>query len=122
MKLSRLEWSDYPPLEGTTQNITIRVGNQNGRGPNPTKTIKDLLSAEGHDWDESSKTWYTVCPADGFCVTEFASQASWSKLADGIEVCFCDYLDSKMAMYHVDAGEWKCIFDNIPILEIELKQ
>ena len=122
MKLSRLEWSDYPPLEGTTQNITIRVGNQNGRGSNPTKTIKDLLSAEGHDWDESSKTWYTVCPADGFCVTEFASQASWSKLADGIEVCFCDYLDSKMAMYHVDAGEWKCIFDNIPESEDKLKQ
>ena len=32
VKLSRLEWSDYPPLVGTTKRITIRVGNQNGRG------------------------------------------------------------------------------------------
>jgi hypothetical protein len=63
-----------------------------------------------------------VYPANGFCVTEFASQASWSKSADGVEVRFQDYLENNIAIYHVDAGEWKCIFDNIPILEIELKQ
>ena len=28
IELDRLEWSDYPPLEGRTQYITIRIGNQ----------------------------------------------------------------------------------------------
>ena len=55
-----LEWSDFPPLEGTSQYITIRIGNQKGRGPYPTTTIKDMLRAERYDWDENSKTWYMV--------------------------------------------------------------
>lgn len=117
-----LEWSDFPPLEGKSKYITIRVGNQKGRGPYPTTTIKDRLKAENYDWDDNSKTWYMVYPAHGFCVTGLTGLARWSKSADGVEVRFQDYLENNLAIYHVDAGEWKCIFDDIPILENELKE
>ena len=60
VKLSRLEWSDYPPLVGTTKRITIRVGNQNGRGVKPTIAVKDWLSNEGYRWN--GKTWHSTRP------------------------------------------------------------
>ena len=122
MKLSRLEWSDYPPVEDTSRRITIRVCNQDGRGSKPTVEIKDLLVAEGYCWDKKSTPWYIVRSADEFSVARFIKLASWSKSADGVEVRFQDYLENNLAIYHVDAGKWKCIFDNIPILENELKQ
>ncbi|MEQ9372461.1 MAG: UvrD-helicase domain-containing protein [Coleofasciculus chthonoplastes F3-SA18-01] len=38
-----LNWADYPPLVGSTQRITVKVGNQAGRDGNGTYAIKDLL-------------------------------------------------------------------------------
>ena len=113
MELARLEWSNYPPLVGTTQYITIRVGNQRGGRGNGTYAIKELLRAEGYDWIDEEKVWESVETAEGFSVTEFANQARWSHSADGIEVGFYDYLDNEVARYHVDGGYWNCIFDNI---------
>ena len=111
IELSRLAWSDYPPLVGTTKYITIRVGNQSGRGAKPTIDIKGWLNKEGYRWD--GETWYSTRPAEGFSVREFANQTIWGDLSDGIEVQFYDHLDNKIALYHVDGGQWRCINDNI---------
>ena len=112
IKLSRLEWSDYPPLMGTTQYITIRVGNQEGGFGDGTYAIKDLLKAEGYRWNRQWRVWYSTKPAEGFSVSKFADQARWSNSANGIKVRFYDYLENEVALYHVDGGQWKCIRDN----------
>ena len=113
IELSRLEWSDYPPLEGRTQYITIRIGNQNGRGAEPTIAVKNLLRNEGYRWNGKTKTWYSTRPAEGFSVGEFANQARWSNSSDGIEVRFYDHSENEIALSHVDGGQWKCIYDKI---------
>ena len=112
IKLSRLAWSDYPPLEGKTEHITIRVGNQNRRGPEPTMKIRKLLKDKGYSWDEDRKTWYSTLPAKGFSVGTFADQDIWG-LADGITVGFYDHLDNMIELHHVDDGLWRHISDNI---------
>ena len=108
IKLSRLEWSDYPP----TEHITIRVSNQDGRGTEPTKAIIRLLRSDNYRWYSKSKFWYSIRPIEGFSVREFINRAMWSKSADGIAVRFYD-LENKVALYHVDRGQWSCIYDNI---------
>ena len=110
IKLSRLAWSDYPPLKGKTEYITIRVGNQNGRGPEPTMKIKDLLKDKGYGWN--GETWSSTLLAEGFSVKKFANQPMWSDLADGIEVGFYDHLDNMVELYHVDGGQWRRVSDN----------
>ena len=112
IKLSRLEWSDYPPLVGKTQYITIRIGNQAGVfGDDGTYAIKDLLKAEGYRWN--GKTWHSTRPEEGFSVGEFAKQARWSDSSDGIEVRFYDHSENEIALSHVDGGQWKHIYDKI---------
>ena len=106
--ISRLEWSDYPP----SKRIIIRVGNQNGRGAEPTKAVKNLLRNEGYRWSRKTKTWNSTRPAEGFSVGEFANQTRWSNSSDGIEVRFYDHENEK-ALYHVDGGQWKRIYDKI---------
>ena len=108
--IERLEWSDYPPLEGS---ITIRVGNQNGRGAEPTIAVKNLLRNEGFRWNGKTKTWNSTRPTEGFSVGEFANQARWSDSSDGIEVRFYDHSENEIALSHVDGGQWKCIYDKI---------
>ena len=108
LELSRLEWLDYPP----TKHITIRVSNQDGRGTEPTKAIKHLLRSDNYRWHSKSKFWYSIRPIEGFSVREFINRAMWSKSADGIAVRFYD-LENKAALYHVDRGQWSCIYDNI---------
>jgi DNA helicase-4 len=115
MRLSKLKWSDYPPLVGETKYFTIRVGNQYGHGPKPTMAIRDLLKAEEYGWDNKSKTWYTVLSAEGFSVKEFADQTIWCDSAAGIEVRFCDDFDNEIAKYNVDHGRWRCISGDIPV-------
>ncbi len=114
MRLSKLKWSDYPPLVGETKYFTIRVGNQYGRGPKPTMAIRDLLKAEGYRWDNKLKTWYIMRPVEGFSIKDFADQSGWSDSAAGIEVQFCDDLDNEIARYNVDHGKWRCISGDIP--------
>ena len=124
--ISRLKWSDYLPLMDRAKNITIIVGNQNGHGTYPTTTIRDLLKAEGYRWDEELGVWYLVwylvSAGRGFSVTQFAKQARWSRRADGVEVCFCDYLDKVLAKYHINSGKWECVFDTIAESTSEMKQ
>ena len=114
IRLSKFKWSDYPPLVDETKYFAIRVGNQYGRGFKPTMAIRDLLKAEGYGWDRNSKMWYTILPAEGFSVKDFADRTRWSDSAAGIEVRFCDDLDNELAIYNVDHGKWRLISGDIP--------
>ncbi len=112
-----LNWSDYPPLVGATQRITVRVGNQDRRGTNPTRKIKDLLKNEGYSWNSSGwNNWYCTYPAQGFSTHQYFTNANWVSQAAGIEVRFCDELENALAIYHVDEGQWTCIFDTTSAL------
>ena len=111
ISLSRLNWSDYPPAVGTNKYF-IRIGNQCGRGPKPTKSIREQLKAERYRWDNRSKMWSIIRPAEAFSVEEFADRAIWSNSADGIEVRVYDHLDTEVALYHVDGGHWRCFRDD----------
>ena len=114
LKLPTLKWQDYPPLAY----VTIKVGNQKGKGIHPTKAIKDLLKTDGYIWN--GKTWNSTRLAEGFSVKEFVGQTGktkWGKLANGIVAQFYDHLGNEIAKYHVDDGQWKYIsgtIDNIP--------
>ena len=117
-KIPSLNWSDYPPLVGATQCITVKVGNQNGRGTQPTLAIRDLLKAEGYIWrtDEWS-SWRRTYPAENFSVQQFFDEALWSASADGIEVRFYDDFENVLAIYRVDKGQLICMVDNLHELE-----
>ena len=111
--LDRLEWSDYPPLEGRTQYITIKIGNQEEDLRKGTYAIRDLLKTDGYRWNAKSRIWYSAEPVEGFSVKEFFKQAMWRNSADGIEVRFYDHSENEIALSHVDGGRWKCIYDKI---------
>ncbi len=113
-----LNWSDYPPVVGSVKRITARVGNQEGRGGNGTYALKDLLKAEGYRWNTTGwKAWCRTCPAQGFLVQEFFAKAMWISRADGIELRFYDDLETMLATYRIDEGQWTCVVNNIPDLE-----
>ena len=109
IEISRLAWSDHSLLEGQDLPITIRVGNQEGNSGGGTYAIRDLLKDEGYRWDGELKIWYITRPAEGFSASEFANQTTWGDWVDGIEVGFYDYWDNKVALYHVDGGQWNRI-------------
>ena len=114
IELTRLNWSDYPPSKESTRYFSIRVGNQRGRGTNPTVRIKDLLRAEGYDWKPRFEAWCIFQLAEGFSLKEFIGQSIWCDSAAGIEVRICDDLDNELAIYNVDHGKWRHISGDIP--------
>lgn len=112
-----LDWSDYPPLVETTKHITVRIGNQHGRGSKPTVAIKDLLKAENYIYRTNVwNAWLRTYPAQGFSVKELFAKGMWISRADGIEVRFYDDLENMLAIYRIDGGQLTCITDNIPEL------
>ncbi|KYC42890.1 hypothetical protein WA1_12280 [Scytonema hofmannii PCC 7110] len=113
-----IDWSDYRPLVTSIRRITVRVGNQNGRGGSNTYAIRDLLKAEGYRWNTTGwKAWCRTCPAQGFSVQKFFGEAMWISRADGIEVRFYDDLENEVGIYYIDKGQWTCEVDNLHILE-----
>ncbi|MBR8832887.1 MAG: hypothetical protein DSM106950_02290 [Stigonema ocellatum SAG 48.90 = DSM 106950] len=119
--ISTLNWSDYPPLLESTNYITVRVGNQDGRGSNPTCTIRELLKVEGYRWNTNGwNAWCCIYPIQHFSAQELFAKAMWISRADGIEVRFYDNLENMLAIYRVDGGQLTCVVDNIsnPIPEV----
>jgi DNA helicase-4 len=101
MEISVLNWSDYQPFMGVgnTLYITVKVGNQIGKGSNGTYTISHLLKAEGHGWNKTKKVWYRTYPAEGFSIPEYFDNANWISQAVGIEVRFYDDEENELAVY-----------------------
>jgi DNA helicase-4 len=114
--ISSLNWSDYPPLVGSTKHIIVRVGNQDGGGGNGTYAIKNLLKNEGYRWN-GWNAWCRTYPAHNFSVRQYFDDAEWISHATGIEVRFYDDLEKILAIYRVDKGQWTCIVDNYSNLE-----
>ncbi|WP_245912530.1 3'-5' exonuclease [Brunnivagina elsteri] len=105
--ISILNWSEYPPFVKSVQRITVRVGNQAGKGENGTYAIKDLLKAEGYRWNKTEwKAWCRTYPVQGFSIEEFFAKAMWISNADGIEVRLYDDLEIQIAVYRVEQGQW----------------
>lgn len=76
--ISSLNWSDYPPIVGATQRITVMVGNQDGRGGDGTYVIKNLLKAECYHWNSSGwQNWYRTYPTQGFSVPQYFGNTDW---------------------------------------------
>jgi len=109
-----LNWSAYTPVVGETKRITVKVTNQNGRGSNGTFTIRELLRAEGYEWDNRLKTWWRNYSAQNFSVQSFLANTQWVCHANGIQLQFYDDLEKILASYVIDRGQQSCIFDNFP--------
>ncbi|MBE9260166.1 3'-5' exonuclease, partial [Dolichospermum sp. LEGE 00246] len=103
-EISILNWSDYQTFigVGTVQYITVKVGNQIGKGSNGTYTISHLLKAEGYEWNKTKKVWYRTYPAEGFSIPEYFNNANCISQAVGIEVRFYDDAENELAFYHID--------------------
>ena len=117
--ISSLNWSNYPPFVGATKHITVKIGNQNGRDKQPTFKIKDLLKAEGYQWNSTGwQPWFRTYPQQDFSVQKFFTKALWISKADGVEVRFYDDLESLLKTCLVDKGQWRCVVDNCPDLNL----
>lgn len=109
-----LDWSAYDPVVGETKRITVKVTNQNGRGSNGTFTIRELLRAEGYEWDSRLKTWWRNYSAKNFSVQSFFANTQWISHANGIQLKFYDDLEKMLASYVINHGQQSCIFDDFP--------
>lgn len=116
-KILKINWSDYPPINDEIRRLVVKIGNQESKGGAPTFAVKDALKAAGYQWEATGwKGWAKSFPTDGFNVGVLRGEV-WADGADGIEVrVFSDHHDVLMACYIINAGQWHCIFDNIPEL------
>ncbi len=106
MTLPKIDWATFPPVGGKTARLVVKVGNQEFRGSAPTFAVRDVLRAEGYQWQTTGwKGWAKSFPAAGFSVGVLKAE-KWAATADGIEVrVFNDY-DTLVARYIVDGGRW----------------
>ncbi len=114
-EMSVLNWSDYQTFigVGTIRYITVKVGNQDGKGSNGTIAIKDLLKPEGYVWKpEVWPAWCRTYPAEGFSVQQYFNNTNWISLAMGIEVQFCDDGENKSEVYRVNQGQYYLVNEN----------
>ncbi|QSV56928.1 MAG: UvrD-helicase domain-containing protein [Dolichospermum sp. UKL201] len=114
-KISVLNWSDYQTFigVGTIRYITVKIGNQDGKGSNGTIAIKDLLKAEGYIWKpEVWPAWCRTYPAEGFSIPEYFDNANWISQAVGIEVRFYDDGENKSEVYRVNQGQYYLVNEN----------
>lgn len=109
-KINLLDWLDYAPFVGSIQRITVKVGNQAGKGGNGTYAIKHLLNAEGYTWRTIEwSAWCCIYPAQDFSIQQYFDNAQWISHAAGIEVRFYDDLENMLAKYLVDRGQYIAI-------------
>ncbi|MEJ6486856.1 UvrD-helicase domain-containing protein [Nostoc punctiforme UO1] len=113
-KIPFLNWSDYPPIVETIKHITVKVGNQHGKGESGTYLIKHLFHDEGYSWKSKEKFWFRIYPIEEFSIQKYFDNATWVFRAVGIEARFYDDLENKLAVYHVDRGICNPVFDRIP--------
>ena len=107
--VDEVEWSRFPPLPGR---LLVNVRNQEGRGNEPTYSIREDLKSGGYRWSPERKEWSKCVPKDGFIVDGFKRE-KWSMAADGVEVLILDHTDTVVARYLVDGGKWRCLFDKL---------
>ncbi|QFS43943.1 UvrD-helicase domain-containing protein [Nostoc sphaeroides] len=120
-RINLLDWLDYPPCVGSIQHITVKVGNQAGKGGNGTYAIRDLLNAEGYRWRTIGwSAWCCTYPAQDFSIQQYFDNAQWISHACGIEVRFYDDLENMLAKYHVDYGQFIPVINNLSEVDLNI--
>lgn len=112
---SSINWELFPPLQGSTDRLTVGIGSQEGTGGSPTYAIKDLLKASGYQWQSTGwRSWTKTMPSARFSAEILKSEV-WSASADGIDVRIFDATDKLVAQFLVDDGNWRCVLNNLKI-------
>lgn len=112
---SSINWELFPPLQGSTDRLTVGIGSQEGTGGSPTYAIKDLLKASGYQWQSTGwRSWTKTMPSARFSAEILKSEV-WSASADGIDVRIFDASDKLVAQFLVDEGNWTCVLNNLKI-------
>ena len=110
-----INWELFPPLQGATGRLVVRIGSQEGTGGSPTYAIKDLLKASGYQWQSTGwRSWTKTMPSARFSAEILKSEV-WSASADGIDVRIFDATDKLVAQFLVDDGNWTCVLNNLKI-------
>ena len=113
--LASINWELFPPLQGATGRLVVRIGSQEGTWGSPTYTIKDLLKASGYQWQSTGwRSWTKTMPSTRFSAEILKSEV-WSASADGIDVRIFDATDKLVAQFLVDDGNWRCVLNNLKI-------
>ncbi len=109
LNLNQINWLEYPPFfSSKATRLVVKIGNQAGRGINPTRDKKDVIRAANYQWESTSKTWVKSFPINGFNIETIKAEV-WAKLADGIEVRIVDDADVLVAHFFINAGSWDCV-------------
>jgi DNA helicase-4 len=117
--LSAVNWTDRPPVPDFTSRVIVKVGNQHGRGSDPTFAIKHLLKATQYTWQSRGWSgWAKTFPADGFN-PEILKSEVWSQTADGIEVRIFSESDTLVAQFFIDRGNWTCALNQLDTIRAE---
>jgi DNA helicase-4 len=118
LRAHSVDWQDYPPVSPSDSNagpvhLVMRVGNQLGRGGEPTYRIRDHLKAESFKWSGSTPgpqapwpNWYKIFSAENFSLEQALYGSIWLPMADGIELRICDEADTCLKAYFIDEGKW----------------
>ena len=113
--LASINWELFPPLQGATGRLVVRIGSQEGTWGSPTYTIKDLLKASGYQWQSTGwRSWTKTMPSTRFSAEILKSEV-WSASADGIDVHIFDATDKLVAQFLVDDGNWTCVLNNLKV-------
>lgn len=106
MRLPAISWDGLPPVVSGATQLVVKVGNQELKGGAPTFAIKDMLRADGYQWQTTGwKAWAKSFPSTGFSLERLKAE-TWAVRADGIEVRIFDDHDRLVARYKVDSGQW----------------
>ena len=113
--LSPIDWDAFPPVAGKTSCLVVKVGNQCDQGPAPTINIKEELKASGYQWQSTGwKAWAKSFAATGFNIMSLKKEI-WASAADGADVRIFNDQDLLVARYLINADQWKCVFDKLPV-------
>ena len=112
LPIKAINWDDYkyPRRQAPRSRLTVWVGNQKGRGSNPTFAIKHLLQADQFDWWQKGDLgpgWRKYFSAKEFNIEVLKSRA-WAKAADGIDLRILDENEDIVAQFLINNGNWQC--------------
>jgi len=106
LDVKTFRWKDYPPVSVQGKYVVVAIGNAPGKGPQPTKALREDLAACGYTYaSDKWNRWQRVIPRADFDFNHL-KQEPWAKLADGVEVRIGEDFSSPEFRYHIDCGTW----------------
>lgn len=112
-RMTKINWSDFPPVRDEIGRLTVKVNNKKHID------INDLLMANGFQWQAyPEKTWTKSFPCNGFSI-DTLKDTPWAKSAKGMDVTVVNEQNEVVAHYIVDDSEWSCIIDKLKNIKAE---